>query len=492
MSETQNTWTGETIAGRYQLGKRLGGSDHSEVFLTEIVHARSQKVAIKLIPAAGLGADRQLERWKAASQLAHANLLKILDYGKCEHEGKGYFFVVVEYADEDLSQILPERALSGDEARAMVEPALLALAFLHEKNLVHTRVHPANVLAIGDQIKLSSDAISPVGEKHSYLADSGPFSAPEWAKGISATAEDVWSVGATIHAALTQQPPATGQAGNAELALPEGISEPFAGMVKACLKQDPQERASLHEIRAKLNPASAPPAAVREVRNVDRAPVASLPPAPRVAADLPPVRAKAASGGYLLPVTIAVIVAILLFALPKLLRQQPEANSSASKAGTSAPVATRSERHSTPANAPASASAKSKQSPIVAAEQVEPVAAPAPPPVKPASKPSSTAATKGEILDQVLPEISQKARETIHGTVRVSVRMHVNASGTVEAAELDSRGGSKYFGEQAIKAAKRWQFAAPEVGGRSVESDWVVRFEFSSLRTNARPTQVSP
>ena len=92
----------------------------------------------------------------------------------------------------------------------------------------------------------------------------------------------------------------------------------------------------------------------------------------------------------------------------------------------------------------------------------------------------------------MLPDISEKARATIQGKVRLSVRLQVNATGTVESAELDAPASSKYFSEQAIKAARRWQFSAPEVDGHSVASQWLLHFEFSPSATNVRPAQVSP
>ncbi len=95
-------------------------------------------------------------------------------------------------------------------------------------------------------------------------------------------------------------------------------------------------------------------------------------------------------------------------------------------------------------------------------------------------------------MDQVLPDVSDKARGTIHGRVRVSVRIHVNAAGTVDTAELDTPSSSKYFAEQSIKAAKKWQFNAPEISGRSVASDWLLHFEITSMATNVTSRQVSP
>ena len=98
----------------------------------------------------------------------------------------------------------------------------------------------------------------------------------------------------------------------------------------------------------------------------------------------------------------------------------------------------------------------------------------------------------GEILDQVLPDVPQAARDTIHGKVRVSVKISVDSSGNVTSADLDSRGPSQYFADQALSAARRWEFAPAKVDGRNVATGWVVRFEFSQLDTQVFPKQITP
>jgi TonB family protein len=92
----------------------------------------------------------------------------------------------------------------------------------------------------------------------------------------------------------------------------------------------------------------------------------------------------------------------------------------------------------------------------------------------------------------VLPEFSDKARATIHGTVRVSILVHVDAAGNVSQAEFDSPGPSQYFADLAMKAARRWEFNPPESGGRSIPSEWRVRFQFSQSGVKAFPSQTSP
>ncbi len=508
MSEQQHRWIGESVAGRYRLGKYLGGTDHGAVFATEIVHARTQQVAIKLIPAAGMDIDRQFARWKALSAIAHTNLLKVLDYGKCDLEGAPYLFVVMEHADEDLADILPHRALSAEEARGMIEPVLETLIFLHGQKLVHTRVHPGNILATGDQIKLSSDSIVPENEPIGFTARAEGFSPPEWKDGIATTAKDAWALGATMIAALTQKAPVFDE--NGEVALSAEVAEPFASIAREVLKNDPVRRITINGIRAKMNPVSvsapaavvseAPKVVVKETAKIDpvAVPLSKVPPTvlerrPSVAARVPQAR-DAGNRSYWMPIAgIVVVAALLLISVPKLFRHEPAATpvDAAPKTTTvEAPAQSVDASSKTSMTMPK----KSLPAPVLTetsqpANPANPVPTPA---AKVASKSAEGNATRGDVLDQVLPDVSEKARGTIQGKVRISVRVQVNPAGSVDSAELDSPAASRYFSDQSIKAAKKWQFSAPEVEGHSVASEWVLHFEFTPAATTVQPKQVTP
>jgi len=67
--------------------------------------------------------------------------------------------------------------------------------------------------------------------------------------------------------------------------------------------------------------------------------------------------------------------------------------------------------------------------------------------------------------------------------------VHVDASGRVTSAELESPGPSQYFAHLALEAARRWKFNPAEVAGRSVASDWILHFEFTREGTHVMPTQ---
>ena len=346
-----------------------------------------------------------------------------------------------------------------------------------------------------------------MGEGAGFPAKTEGFSAPEWSS--AHPAEDIWSLGATVIATLTQKPPTFGE--NGELKLGADVPEPFAGIARESLKKDAAQRITINGIRAKLNPASAPPApkpaaeVQKERARIDpvAVPVSKVSPPPVAERrpsipEMKPVNSRAdekksySLPSYLLPIMVAAVVLILLFALPKFLRQKSVA-APVEATTNSVPAEKSPAPKATPASKAVVSTPKKNSSSAPAITETSQPAAPAPTPsVKAANKPSGDNAARGEVLDQVLPDVSDKARGTIRGTVRISVRAHVNPGGTVDSAELDSPAGSQYFSEQAIKAAKRWQFSAPEVAGRSVQSDWLLRFEFTPSVTNVHATQVSP
>lgn len=413
-AEDWKAWEGRTVDGRFPLRKWLGGSDHSSVFLTELP-GQSEKVAIKLIAAPAVEADRWLARWRAAAHLSHPHLLRIYEGGSAQVNGTRILYVVMELAEEDLSQILPQRALTPAEVTEMMRPMLDALAYLHGKGLVHGRIKPSNVQAAGDHLKFSSDHIrssSDVNLGESNAGRRDVFDAPETAAGIVAPAGDLWSVGVTILAALTQKVPFAGDESQLDRGLQETVPQPFRGIVRECVHLDPQRRCSIDDIRARL----LPPA-----RSVPAPQTSSTPSAP----------ARHFHYGWL----IAVFV-FLVFVVGLRIFYRGAASSDKNTRGDT-PVA-----------------------------QPVPFTSEAP---KPAD-------TKGAVSHQVLPEVSASARNTITGTIKVVVRVEADAAGKVTSARLVSAGPSRYFAGKAENAAQKWEFSPPVVNGQPQASAWTLTF----------------
>src|SRR5258708_21380273 len=206
MSDIWTQWEGEVIDNRFRLGEYVGGTDDSGVFLTQLADPQFKRAAIKFIPA-GPNADHQLSLWRRTKQLEHPNLLRIFEIGRCRLQNRDRLYVVMEYAEENLSQILPQRSLTESEVRDMLGPVLDALVFLHGKGLVHSRIKPSNILATADQLKLSTEALFPIGESRKSSSRFDVHDAPETAASPLTPAADVWPFGLTLVETLTQHDP---------------------------------------------------------------------------------------------------------------------------------------------------------------------------------------------------------------------------------------------------------------------------------------------
>jgi TonB family protein len=439
-------WEGQVVGGKFSLRQWLGGSEHSAVFLTQQPGQPSANAAIKLIAADGAVADRQLSRWRAAAQLSHPHLMRIYEAGRCRVDGTPLLYVVMEYAEEDLSQILPQRPLAPSEVTDLLPPVLDALSYLHGQGFVHGRIKPSNVLAIGDQLKLSADQAVPATESNSERRRRDVYDAPETAAGIVSPAGDVWSVGITLVAALTQNVSFAEERSPNDPDLPGTVPEPFRGIARECLHLDPKRRCSMAEIQARLQPAG---------RSVPAMPQA-----------LPPPRGSSVKGGTIAAalLMIAVLVGLVAFF--------SRGGFSGGKSGTTPlPPAT---EQAAPQNTP----------PTTAVLKPNPAREPAPNPNH------SLLSRNADVVRQVVPDVSQNSRNTITGTIKVTVRVEADPSGKVTAAKLKTAGPSKYFAALALNAAQRWEFSPPQVNGQAAASTWLLQFRFKRSGTQASAEHV--
>jgi TonB family protein len=243
---------GQFVDGRFPLRKLIGVSSNSAVFLTDLPNSRSSEpapeAAIKLIPEDPDSSDQQLERWRSAAALSHPGLLHILHFGRCSVDGSPCLYVVTELASENLGDLLPQRALSTEEATGMMVPVLATLDFLHENGLVHAGIKPSNILAIRDTIKLSSDRILPAGEPAFSWPLASPYAPPE---SLLFPASDIWSLGVTLYETITQYLPKQDSSGH--YVVPQ-LPSPFSEVVHGALVQDPSQRIALDDVRALLDP----------------------------------------------------------------------------------------------------------------------------------------------------------------------------------------------------------------------------------------------
>lgn len=432
---------GQIIDGRFSLLEWLGGSGASGTFLTEFPGPGSQRAAIKLFSTPAQAEDR-LSTWTQAASLSHVNLVRILHFGRGEIEGAPVVYVVTEWAEEVLSQIIPERPLSPEEAREMLEPILDALSYLHAKKYVHAHLRPSNILVIENEVKLSADCILAHHSLAQDLESNDLHNAPETAMNRITPAADIWSLGVTLVEALTQQLPVWDSAGGGDPVLPD-LPKPFDAIAQRCLRVDPAQRGTLSDVRFKLAGKSAP---------------VSSPKALELPEELAAPQSKTESSPKRLPVVPLIVGFLLLMAIivGLLLR---------SRKTDATPPQTETTRQAPPA---------------------EPNAPP------PAPTAATTGPQKGDVLHRVVPDVPQRASDTIHGKIAVAVRVSVDPTGAVTNAEFASHGPSAYFARLAMESARDWRFKPPQQNGRAVASSWLLRYEFKRNGTDATPIQTNP
>jgi serine/threonine protein kinase len=209
----------KTIAGRYELGERLGLGGMSTVqvaFDTRL----ERYVAVKLL-AEHLADDAQfVTRFRreamAAARLVHPNIVQVYDFGLDEPSGRHYI-VMERIVGPSGAQVLRDRGhLPVDEAVDWIAQSCRGLEYAHRNGLVHRDVKPGNLLLseADNTIKLADFGIAKTASDESSITQVGSvlgtaaYLAPEQAAGEEAgPAADLYGLGVVAYQLLSGRLP---------------------------------------------------------------------------------------------------------------------------------------------------------------------------------------------------------------------------------------------------------------------------------------------
>ena len=208
---------GEVISGRYELEQLVGSGGMSNVFRA---HDRllERTVALKILHEQFTRDEDYVERFRrearAVAQLAHPNIVTVIDRG--EQDGRQY--IVFEYIDgENLKELTSHGPLDPHDAIRLTLQVARALAFAHDRGVVHRDVKPQNVLLNDDgQAKVTDFGIARSLDVHGVtqtgtVLGTSDYIAPEQARGQKVDPKtDIYSLGAVLYELLAGDVPYKG------------------------------------------------------------------------------------------------------------------------------------------------------------------------------------------------------------------------------------------------------------------------------------------
>src|SRR6185503_10100129 len=210
------------LGGSYTIERELTGGGMALVFMGED-HDLDRKVVIKILPpelAATVSAERFRREILTVARLQHPHIVPILKAG--EVDGLPYF--VMPYVDGESIDIRLRRVgtMGVRETVGIMKDVARALAFAHERNVVHRDIKPGNVLLSAGSATVTDFGVAKAlstarrsGEKGNGLTNTGMslgtilYMAPEQAAGdpdIDGRA-DIYSLGITAYEMLAGAAP---------------------------------------------------------------------------------------------------------------------------------------------------------------------------------------------------------------------------------------------------------------------------------------------
>jgi eukaryotic-like serine/threonine-protein kinase len=256
-----------TLGDGYRLERELGGGGMSRVFVAEELRLDRRVVVKVLSPdlAQGLSADRFEREIRTVAGLQQANIVPVLTAGETD----GLPFYTMPFVDgESLRAHLGRGPLPIADVVGILKDVSKALAYAHQRGVVHRDIKPDNVLLSGGTAVVTDFGIAKAisaartGAGAPTLTQVGTsigtpaYMAPEQAAGDTNVDHraDIYALGAMAYELLSGQPVFPNRSTQRMLAAhmaeaPRPIGElradapaSLGDIVMRCLAKDPSER----------------------------------------------------------------------------------------------------------------------------------------------------------------------------------------------------------------------------------------------------------
>jgi serine/threonine protein kinase len=265
------------LTERYRLVSQLGAGGMGRVWLGYDEVLRRDVAVKEIVPPPGLTAveqdlsnTRSLREARAIARLNHPSVVRIYDVVPKQP----YPWIVMEYVpSRSLHQVVAQDGPLPPVEVARIGLAVLdALVAAHRAGVVHRDVKPSNVLMSDQRVVLTDWGLATMeGDatvtRSGMIIGSPAYIAPERAReGSSAPPSDLWSLGATLYAAVEGRAPFERSSAIATLTAlateepdPPRRAGPLQPVLDGLLRKDPSLRMTAPEAERLLRRAMGRP-----------------------------------------------------------------------------------------------------------------------------------------------------------------------------------------------------------------------------------------
>lgn len=224
---------GEMVGGQYEILGPLAHGGMGWIYLAKDKMVSDRWVVLKGLlnsddPDAAISAVAER---RFLAQIEHANIVNI--YNFVTHKGAGYIVMEMVGGQSLNSKLKDRREANGGiadplpaaEAISYVLGILGAFSYLHGLGLVYNDLKPANIMALGDQVKLIDvGAVMRIDDHDAAIFGTQGFQAPEVSTLGPSVSSDLYTVGRTLAVMIIRF---TFHTGPYQYALPSPDEEPL-------------------------------------------------------------------------------------------------------------------------------------------------------------------------------------------------------------------------------------------------------------------------
>ncbi|GAB3960104.1 hypothetical protein GCM10029978_008520 [Actinoallomurus acanthiterrae] len=258
---------GQLLAGRYQLVEKIGQGGMGAVWRA-FDTGLDREVAVKELRLPEWIDEHERPRWharmgreaRAAARLKHPGIVTVYDRVVGE-DGRPWIVMELIHGTSLADELKRHGRLPVRRVATIGLRMLEAVSVAHAHGIIHRDIKPANVLLEGDRVVLTDFGIAAL-EGDVTLTRTGAilgtpaFMSPEQVDGRPVPQSDLWSLGATLYAAVEGHPPFTGPTAGAVFAaiatqdpIPPAYAGRLAPVLSGLLRKTPTERLTTEETR---------------------------------------------------------------------------------------------------------------------------------------------------------------------------------------------------------------------------------------------------